>query len=49
MLGICRKSDYSCPISQSKATLEERNLLGVKLRMRGLQNHFGTAVAKVAV
>jgi hypothetical protein len=34
--------------SQSKATLEERNLLVVKLRMRGPQNHFWTAVAEVA-
>jgi hypothetical protein len=40
MPGICRKSDYFYPIFQSKATLEERNLLGVKLVERGPQKHF---------
>jgi hypothetical protein len=48
MLGISRKSDYFYPISQSKAILEERSLLGDILRMRGPQDHIWTAVAKVA-
>jgi hypothetical protein len=42
------ENDYFSPISQSKAPLEERNLLGVKLRMRSPQNYFWTAAARVA-
>jgi hypothetical protein len=36
------------PSFRARLSLEERNLLGVKLRMRDPQNHFWTAVARVA-
>ena len=39
MPEICRKSDYFYPIFQSKASLEERNLLGVKLVEKGSSSH----------
>jgi hypothetical protein len=47
--GICRKSDYFYLVfHQSKAALEERDLLGGNLGDRASQTHLKNAVPKVA-